>query len=222
MSYQVIALINLLLQQAGLLKVSSRQSAKEGGVFDSDGDSIGATWFGDAAGNAVDWSETRAFMPAPGCYGINFNMQGRYVDGCVSKSDIGGIEREIEDALGEIRDESNNVIFELRSRSEVYSGHCVHGAPDLLIIPNDWGWMAHCSLKGEIVGPATQNGVHYMQGVIGIRSNHINAELEETARMEDIAATILAVCGVPLCGGIEGRPLAGVKESGAGSGCKGC
>ena len=207
--------INALFKEAGLLTVASCESnaKKAEGVFDSDGDSIGASWFGDAAGNAVDWSRTRAFMPAPGCYGVNLNIIGKYPNGCAHQSDMRAIQNEIEGALREVRDENGRAIFELLPRSEVYSGHRADAAPDLMLLPSDWGWMAHCSLDNDVMGPPTQLGVHYMTGIVGIRSTRLTGSLEADARMEDIAATILAACNTPLCQGIEGRPLAGIIET---------
>lgn len=212
--------INRVLEDAGLLTRTAQHSDNIGEqthaeFFAGDGEAVGAAWFRDGQGDLVDWEKTWAFMPAPGCYGINLNLEGRQRLGRVREVDRAAIEDDIDTALSEIRDGDGAPIFKRVPREVVYSGPCIEDAPDYLLLPRSWSWMAHPGLAGPIHSPPSQLGVHSADGIVLVRAKETTAPIEHDARVEDVGATILALAGQPLSENLAGSPLAGITEAGA-------
>ena len=154
----------------------------------------------------VDWENTLLYMPTPGCFGLNFNFEGREVEGCVKPEK----RREL---LDQLRSELSKVTykgepcFEVVEANSIYSGSMVENAPDLIVLPNTFKIMITPNLPGKLWSEPYQEGVHWPEGILCIRGSTFLPGETILARIEDVYATILAHLGLPVAAGIEGHWL---------------
>lgn len=199
--------VNALLEQAGLL--ACRASAADAAAprcckrFFTDVDAaLAAGWFTAAdSGRTVDWSATRAFMPAPGCFGVNLNRRGRQRDGIVG-DDAEAVARDVIDAIAAVRLDDQPV-FDVVPRESVYCGHRVADAPDLILLPRRWDVMAAPAVADGLWGPPAQAGIHRPDGILFARGLSLAAPARDYA-VEDVAPTCLARLGLPVPDHLDG------------------
>ncbi|MDP5278668.1 alkaline phosphatase family protein [Sphingomonas sp. DG1-23] len=210
--------INALLREAGLIHqtrplASERLERGLDGIARED-HAIGWSWSEDAQGSVVDWKRTHAYMPVPGCYGINLNRKGRQREGVIESADIPHVERDLSDLLRTVRDPRGRPIFDLIPARDVYSGLQAGAATDYLLIPSDWGWMASCALEGAVMAAPQQPGVHRREGFAMVRSPFTRTEIGGAAQITAVYSTILAALGVPPAFETECEPLCGIPPAG--------
>ncbi len=164
----------------------------------------------------VDWKKTRAYALALGQIYVNLN--GRERDGVVAPgAEYEAVRNELIAKLLTLRDPETGepVVRRVYKREELFRGPYFHEAPDLVIgfhegyrvswqtslggippeilEPNERRWNAdHCSVDPELV-----------PGVL-FSSRPIEAQ---TARIEDIAPTVLRKLGIPAPAEMDGRDL---------------
>jgi predicted AlkP superfamily phosphohydrolase/phosphomutase len=208
--------INALLREAGLLHQLSNVHAGSGeeAFIRGNDHAIGWSWSRDASGSLVDWERTAAYMPAPGSYGINLNLRGRQDQGFVLAKDRAGVERELADAVSSVRTPAGETIFELVPAAEVYSGPQLSRAPDFVLLPCDWGWMASCELSKGLFGVPKQQGVHRCDGFVLVRAHQARTPVGENAEIAAVGSTILALLDVESAFETECSPLAGITPAG--------
>jgi predicted AlkP superfamily phosphohydrolase/phosphomutase len=177
-----------------------------------EGGGSSAPWFS-APDRRVDWEKTRAYMPAPGCFGLNANLRHRQRDGMISDrrdvlSDLAARLREMKDPCGE-------PLFGAVEPGElVYPGPSTDRAPDLFLEPRDEGvWIDHAISGLVFRGPEPPLGMHRRKGMLamagpGIRQNCIVNGM----RLEDIVPTVLAVLGIPAPRFLEGFARSSIIE----------
>jgi predicted AlkP superfamily phosphohydrolase/phosphomutase len=172
---------------------------------------------GEAAGDmlrGVDWSRTRAYSLGLG--GIYLNRQGREAEGIVTADDAERIKAEIADGLQGLPDPCNGerAIRGVKTREAVYQGPFFEEAPDLVVhfskgyrasSSTSMGGVAETTFEDNrkkwsgdhIVDPALVPGVLFMNRPFR----------GDSARLEDLAPTILAVLGLPNGPAMEGSSL---------------
>lgn len=200
--------INQLLVEAGLMAETSHEKRPD----DPAAAHLGTAWSGPPQASYVDWFKTRAYMPSPGCYGINLNRSGRQRCGTVEVADIPFLRKDIEAALAQLTASGQGPCFDLVDAASVYQGHRIDDGPDFLIVPDDWAWMAHPGLSAEILTRPTQPGVHRPEGIVLISSPKLSGPIAQTARVEDICPTLLSLCDLASPNGAEGRALGGLPD----------
>ncbi|WP_416773093.1 alkaline phosphatase family protein [Pseudomonas sp. RHF3.3-3] len=167
------------------------------------------SWF-DAPGlyrRTVDWSRTSFYMPTPGCFGLNANLQGREAQGYLDQAQLPAAEERLRGALAELVDEQGQPWFTLVKRDEVYAGDSLDQAPDYLLIPKDFTVMPTPSLNGAIWNVPAQRGVHRPDGVLFVRGPKFPPNGALQARIEDVFPTILAHLGLAVPEGLDGHWL---------------
>jgi predicted AlkP superfamily phosphohydrolase/phosphomutase len=172
---------------------------------------------GESAGDllrGVDWSRTRAYSLGLG--GIYLNLKGREADGIVEADDAERLKGEIARGLGGLPDpaDGSTAIRGVKTRESVYSGPFVEEAPDLLVLfskgyrassSTSMGGVAEASFEDNrkkwsgdhIIDPSLVPGVLFMDRPFQGGS----------ARLEDLAPTILQALGVPKGAAMEGSSL---------------
>lgn len=201
--------VNALLAEAGLLatrpaEVTAVQGTRKAHFSDVE-QALSASWFRAAAPDReVDWMRTRAYMPAPGCYGINLNRAGRQGQGIVSDAEAGAVAREVA-ALFRSLAPSETPLFDVVPREQVYRGHRLTNAPDLILMPNCWDAMPAPDLQGPVFDAPAQAGIHREDGILFSRGLSL---VGGPARVEDIAPTVLAHLSLPAQQELDGRSLA--------------
>jgi len=143
----------------------------------------------------VDWDNTCAYMAAPGSYGVNINLKGRQINGIIDKEDYEKVrERVIEELMLVKNPNSGERLFKkVAKREEVYSGEMVSHAPDIILVPYDYGSMVHHAIKpGTLFGQPDQKGMHREDGIIIMHGATINKDkFRNEAKLEDVAPTLL-------------------------------
>lgn len=158
----------------------------------------------------IDWSRTTAYMPAPGCYGLNINLKGRQQKGIVDPEDYERLCEELINKLSEILDPmTDEPLFQsIVPRDLVYRGQSVTGAPDLILIPTHYSTMVHHGISEDYFGPAEPSGLHDPKGIFLIRGTMVKRGIRVIgATVADIFPTLLYAMDVPIPADIDGRVL---------------
>jgi len=170
------------------------------------------SWFScemDGKTHIVDWSKTSAYMAAPGSYGININLTGRQQHGIVAPEEYEALRgRLIHQLSCIVSPASGRKLFRhVARREEVYFGGAVSGAPDILLLPYDYGTMVHHSLEpGKLFGIPEHKGMHRNDGVLILYQKDTGAAFADGAiHMEDITPSILNCFGIPVPAYMDGR-----------------
>ena len=174
----------------------------------------------------IDWRRTQAFSEelnyAPSIW---LNVAGREPGGQVPASEYERTcARLAEQLLGwEDPIHGTKVVRRVRHRDEVYDGACVESAPDLILdLETPGGYSYVCLPSYGQAGAAVErmsgsalsagklsgmSGSHRPDGLFilagpGVAPGHLCG-----AAMADMAPTVLALCGVGVPSGWDGRPL---------------
>lgn len=167
-----------------------------------------ASWFdGDETGRKVDWSRTQAYMPTPGCFGININRRGREEQGIVGEDEVPGVVTKIRAAFDGLRMPDGKSAFSIVPSNEVYRGTRADEAPDLILLPGDWSLMPHPGFGTDLLGPPTQQGIHRMDGIFLATGPGIRPGMDMDADIEDVTPFVLARLGLPIPSPLDGHWL---------------
>ncbi|MEV1156010.1 alkaline phosphatase family protein [Micromonospora chokoriensis] len=194
--------VNSVLAEAGLLRLRTGRGEH-------------ATWF-DGVGNTVDFGATRAYMPTPGCYGVNLNLRGRQRDGTVRPSEATVLREEIGELFLSLRapDTGERVFAAALPSEEAYPGPMSSRAPDLLLIPADEGVLADPGITGGRWRPSEQTGMHRYAGMWAYRSPRVSpGPHPDPVALCDLAPTLLADLGLRFPAAVHGRPIPEVLEA---------
>lgn len=159
----------------------------------------------------INWKKTKAYMAAPGSYGVNINLKGRQNKGVVNKEDYESVRNSIIHKLENVvHPVTGKALFDkVLPREEVYTGDMLYSAPDIIIIPNDYGTMVHHDIKpGVLYGEPEQKGMHDMDGIFALYGQEVeNINMPCHASIVDIAPTILNYFGIRIPEYFEGKPI---------------
>lgn len=179
---------------------------------------------------SIDWAQTRAFYSPGG--GIRFNVSGREPQGIVAESEI----NDLSEALTEALFDSGTFIQDIYGRKELYEGPWLSHAPDLIVEPMREGGAdqnaiirktfaaKHLDDSGELTGNHAYLGILL---AIGPGIKPINWEPAPiaaipptivSARLLDIAPTILHLLGLPIPAEMDGRVLDFVQDNAVSAG----
>jgi predicted AlkP superfamily phosphohydrolase/phosphomutase len=157
-----------------------------------------------------DWKRTVAFAPfgqLSGCILLNRAVVGR-------ESLAERIRRDVIEVCRAARDPATDTplftdVFDVAGRYGV--DPAAEGLPDVLALSRD-GYQAQAkwgvSLKNELLRPDPNlPGTHWMDGVIAIDAPDVRPGHRLLANLQDVAPTALAMLGVRVPKGMEGRVL---------------
>jgi predicted AlkP superfamily phosphohydrolase/phosphomutase len=168
----------------------------------------------------VDWPRTRAF--SIGSFGqVYINLAGAYPEGTVQPgSEYEELKEQITREALALRDPRSGELLVERvyRREEIYSGPYVGRAPDLIVQPRGWEYMAfgHADfgsnrLVESIVG---LSGHHRPDGVLILGGAGVKPDTRlEGASILDLTPTILHALGLPVPDELDGRVLSEGFES---------
>lgn len=165
----------------------------------------------------VDWSKTIAYMAAPGSYGININLKGRQNQGIVEQYEYEEICQSVIEQLKLVRNPLDNepLFKEIVKSSSIYNGNLIHSAPDIIMIPKNWGTMVHHKITdAEIFNlEPEQKGMHSMDGILLMYGNKIrNLSNKPPQDLRDIAPIILDLFDVPIPSYMEGASIFSLQK----------
>jgi predicted AlkP superfamily phosphohydrolase/phosphomutase len=168
----------------------------------------------------VDWSRTTAY--SLGNLGqIFLNRAGREPQGIVTDADYDAVLTRIVDRLREEKNPANcqPLMGEVLRGRDLYAGKRADEGPDLMPVPADpriLGFGTAQFTSQRLLTPAFgMTGGHRMDGVFiaagrGIRGGQTVAG----SRLWDVAPTIMALMGVPVPAGLDGRVLDSILTPG--------
>jgi predicted AlkP superfamily phosphohydrolase/phosphomutase len=164
----------------------------------------------------ADWRQTRAFAISGG--GLYINLAGRQPGGIVSPREYEPMRRLLAAELEKLRDPDDGqpVIERVYRREELYRGPYVEHAPDLTFITRESAYQESDSFNSETAlasPPARGRGPHRREGIFIARGPELGAGELPPAAIEDIAPTILHLCGLPVPEDMDGRVLTEMLEA---------
>ncbi len=162
----------------------------------------------------VDWSRTKAY--AVGLCGIYLNLRGREAEGIVDPEEADSLKQAIAGALAGLRDPESGcpAVRGVVTREEIYRGPYADESPDLVPHFAD-GYRAswETALGGVPQGRFQDNtrrwaGDHIVDPALTPGLLVMNRPFRgSSARLLDLAPTILAALGVPKASQMEGEEL---------------
>ncbi len=170
-----------------------------------------------------DWSSTKAYGDYDGM--VYINLRGREPKGIVEKGEeYGQLRKLLIDELVRLRDPETGeqVVTRVYTKEELYHGPHFEDAPDLVFlmdgidcrpyIPDD------LRVFSEICDPAFDpdsrwSGMHKQQGICLCWGKHANKGHYGTAKIEDLAPTVLYLLGMPIPRNIDGEVLTHILDS---------
>ena len=179
----------------------------------------------------IDWRRTVAFSEELDYHpSVWLNLRGREPEGTVDPADYDTARDDVARGLLAWRDEAGRaVVRRVWRREELYRGPFVSSAPDLLLeLARVDGYTPSCLRSGGR-GPAIRrlaphehgggkgngmNGSHRRHGLFVLAGRGVRAAGELPAvDIVDVLPTLLALGGVPVPEGLDGRPIGAALEA---------
>jgi len=148
---------------------------------------------------AVNWSKARAYTSGRSTgEGISVNLAGREPDGTVDPADYERVRDEVAERVGSFVDPrtGRSPVGRIWRREELFKGRFAEQAPDLILEAAPLYSLTHAR---SAVEPADWlSGDHRIEGVLAAAGPAVDpAAVPESARLVDLAPTILAAVGAP-------------------------
>jgi predicted AlkP superfamily phosphohydrolase/phosphomutase len=148
---------------------------------------------------SVNWARTRAYTSVRSTgEGISVNLAGREPAGVVDPADFERVRDEVADRVGSFVDPrtGRHPVARIWRREELYKGRFAELAPDLLLEAAPLYSLTHAR---SVVEPADWlSGDHRIEGVLAAAGPSVEREgFPESARLVDLAPSILAAVGAP-------------------------
>ena len=161
---------------------------------------------------SVNWSKTRAYTRIRSTgEGISVNVSGREPHGIVDPADFERVREDVAERIASFVDPrtGKRPVERVWRREEVFKGRFADQAPDLLLEPAPLYSLTHAR---ELIEPAGWAcGDHRVEGVLAASGPNVDrAAFPETARLVDLAPTILAAVGAPASVRHSGSALSAV------------
>ena len=162
----------------------------------------------------IDWSETKAYCRI-GIGGINVNVKGREPHGTVEAGEeYEKVRASIKAGLQELQDDADGkkIDGKIYFREEIYSGDCIDGAPDIMYLSLDSGYLAGNAVGFTSNRVITDNlvwfGNHRTNGILLAEGKCLRqGEQIKEAGIIDLAPTILHLMGYGVPKDMDGRVL---------------
>ena len=158
---------------------------------------------------SVNWAKTRAYTSVRSTgEGVNVNLAGREPDGVVDPGDFERVRDEVAERLEAFVDPrtGQKPIARIWRREEVFKGRFAQDAPDLLLEPAPLYSLTHA--RTAIEEADWLSGDHRIEGVLVAAGPSVDtAGFPDTAKLVDLAPTILAAVGAPSSVRHAGEPL---------------
>lgn len=163
----------------------------------------------------VDWSATKAYFSSASAQAFTINLKGREPEGCVEPG------REYEEAVEEVigllellrdPDTGKSPFASIYKKQDLWDGPFIGNGPDIITVPAE-GYVAYRDIKDyvfEDVGGGWHNrsSDHEREGVVILYGPGIRRGVEmNTHHIEDIAPTILHMCGAGVPRYMDGKVM---------------
>ena len=165
----------------------------------------------------IDWSRTKAY--SFGDFGqIDINLKGREPDGIVEPGEeYEKVRNYIVQHLRELTDPitGEKMVTEIYTNEQLYNGKYSYRGPDVFVIFRgmEYSTVMNSDFGQAILGSPSQSGTHRMNGIFISKGKGIKQDMElDSARIIDVAPTILHVMGSAVPEDMDGRVLKEIFE----------
>jgi predicted AlkP superfamily phosphohydrolase/phosphomutase len=160
---------------------------------------------------AIDWSQTKAFASPIPQQGIFVNLKGRERLGIVEPSELAAIKDDLVQRFTDLKGPDGAPVTDRVYRSEdVFSGHAMAGAPDVLPVLKDHRW----EIDDEIFhrSPFTDlshlpRGAHHPDGIVIVAGEGVKPTGDLAASVLDVTPTLLYLAGAGIPSGLDGKVI---------------
>ncbi|UCE75226.1 MAG: alkaline phosphatase family protein [Methanomassiliicoccales archaeon] len=171
--------------------------------------------------STINWKKTKAY--AMGSYGnIYINLKGREPQGIVETNDYKAIREEIAEKLYLLKDPDTgeSVVEKVHMRENLYNGHFVDNAPDIIVVYRDYSYFSMPSLRNaykrptfemhaeDTLGKVNSLSYHRLHGITLFHGEGIKRDYQiKGAKIIDLAPMILYLACIPIPEDMDGRVL---------------
>lgn len=161
----------------------------------------------------VDWGQTKAYATLDG--GIRVNVRGREPHGIVDRADADRLAAEIREQLAAEKFPNGEPVFEsVMLAGECFAGPYADRGPDVVIPPRTDAYSGPVTGHRFLVDQHRNSGEHARYGVFVAWGPGIEpGGTVSSARLIDVAPTVLSSMGEPPTVEMDGRVLAEVFDS---------
>ncbi len=170
---------------------------------------VGTVWFL----KNIDWDKTKAVMMSMAGKSIRLNVRDRDPLGAVNADEVVGLIENLKNDLLNLRDPNTGekVITKVWRGTEAYSGEYAIYAPDL-ILETAPGYSFHHGFSDAIIKESTQHGRirsgdHEQFGTFILSGAGVKKGKIDSAKITDIAPTVLHILGLPVSKAMDGNFL---------------
>jgi predicted AlkP superfamily phosphohydrolase/phosphomutase len=159
----------------------------------------------------IDWSKTRAYSAYYA--GININLRDRESSGSVEPSEYERVRQEIIKRALQLRDKEGRRVVEGAHRvEEIYDNPPMTSFPDIVLMYRDMEYQnrpeINLGLSKEIFTKWRDSGGHRREGIFLAYGSGIKEGCRvDSAKIHDLAPTILHIFGLPVPRDMDGRVL---------------
>lgn len=169
-----------------------------------------------AGAEQVDGAASRAFVRWGDEYGVRINLEGREPDGVVPRQEYIGVREELVSVIASATTpEGDRAFADVAPREEYFEGPAAVGAVDVVAVPADPVNSLSARLSEGVFSEPATPWRHTREGVIAAAGTDIDAEAPPgSARLFDVAPTVLATFDVPADERMDGSALPFVESCG--------
>lgn len=150
----------------------------------------------------IDFNETTAFT-------CSYYTGQIYLNHKLSESEREKVGGEVIQKLSELRDPKTGqtIIKNIYRKEDIYHGHAMAEAPDILIVPEDGYWIVGGFNYPELIQEGDrETGRHDLEGIIIVSGeNAVKGGRIDGGRLIDVAPTVLQLFNIE--NDMDGRPL---------------
>lgn len=168
----------------------------------------------------VDWSRTKAYYSSASAQAFTVNLKGREPEGWVEPGEE--YERTVDEVIAVLREltdprNGESPFAAIHRRTELYEGPYTDRGPDIITVPAE-GYVAQKDMRDQVFedvgdGWRDKSADHEREGIVilhgpGVRKGHEMGPHQ----IEDIAPTILHLCGVGVPRYMDGKVMVNALE----------
>lgn len=163
----------------------------------------------------VDFAASMAYMRTRTEMGVRLNLKGREPTGVISPAEYDAVRSEVITLLEAATTPTDNPVFDaVIPREAVFNGPYLEDAPDIITVPHEFNHFLVANIKGDIFGEPTEPWEHKRNGLVMASGQCVDPHQSlGDAHLFDIAPTILAAFGLPICNRMDGTPLPIVDQT---------
>jgi predicted AlkP superfamily phosphohydrolase/phosphomutase len=159
---------------------------------------------------SVDWTKTCAYAGTPSSNGVFIRAPGRPGENRISQRENIAVRERLIRELREFRDPASGeqIVTEIRTREDAFSGPAMDKAPDLLLTLSDYSFVSIVKREPIVFERPNVAGTHRPDGILIARGPMFRrGEVSEECSILDVPPTLLYCLGMGIPEDFEGKLL---------------